>query len=60
MFYYTLANIPPHHRSTLPTIQVVAVVAHPHLVQYGIDTILKPFIEAVRKLEKVSTYIHLK
>lgn len=54
MFYYTIGNIPPQHRSTLAAIQLVTVVKHVHLMQYGIDTILEPFINAVIQLEKVS------
>lgn len=54
MFYYIIGNIPPQHRSTLAAIQLVAVVKHEHLAEYGIDTILKPFIDAVGHLETVS------
>lgn len=54
IFYYIIGNIPPQHRSSLAAIQLVTVVKYVHLMQYGIDTILEPFITAVSQLEKVN------
>ena len=42
------------HRSTLKTIQLIAVVTHPLLKDYGFAHILQPFIDDMNKLEKVS------
>lgn len=60
MFYYIIGNIPPQHRSTLAAIQLAAVVKHEHLTEYGIDTSLKPFIDAVGHLETVSGIVYCK
>jgi len=53
LFYYTLGNFEPKYRSTLKTIQLIAVVTHPLLKEYGFECVLQPFIDDVNKLEKV-------
>lgn len=53
LFYYTLGNIHPRLRSGLQTIQLLTVVKTTHITTYGIDTILEPFMEDIKKLEKV-------
>ena len=53
IFYYSLGNLHPRLRSTLPSIQVVAVAKAKIVVTYGIDTILDPFMADIRKLEEV-------
>lgn len=53
LFYYTLANIRPHLRSTHKTIQLIACVMCNNLNKYGFDRILEPFIEDVNKLSQV-------
>ena len=55
-FYYTLANISPHHRSSLNMIQLVTLVKSQDVTKYGIDKILEPFMEDIKKLEKVCIY----
>lgn len=53
LFYYTLANFEPKYRSTLKSIQLVAVVTQPLLKEYGFARILQPFIDDMNKLRKV-------
>lgn len=55
LFYYTLGNILPQHRSALQAIQLVTVVKTSVLETYGPDVILQPFVNSVKELEKVST-----
>ena len=45
-----LLNIHPAHRSTLKTIQLLAVVKATHLKQYGIDAVLEPSIQDLQTL----------
>lgn len=46
VFYYTLGNLHPKHRSTLDGICLLAIV-----MAYGIDVILEPIVAAIQKLE---------
>lgn len=50
MFYYQLANIYPEYRSKLKSIHFVAIVENKYLKKYGIDMILKPFIDELNLL----------
>ena len=54
LFYYTLGNLEPRLRSTLAAIHLVAVVRTEYIITYGVDEILRPFVEDVKKLESVS------
>ena len=40
LFYYTLGNISPKHRAVLNAIQLVVVVKHSLVNDYGIDKII--------------------
>lgn len=53
-FYYTLGNLPPKYRATLKTIQLVTICKYSDVVEYGIDAILEPFVNAIKQLEAVS------
>jgi hypothetical protein len=44
MFYWMLLNIHPAHRSTLHSIQLLAVAKSSDIRVYGIDAVLKPAI----------------
>ena len=55
LFYYTLGNIDPKLRSTMHTIQLVTVIKTELIGKYGINEILKPFMEDIHQLESVST-----
>lgn len=54
MFYYTLTNIEPILRSKLHAIMLLAVATSKVINTYGIDEILKPFVEDMMELESVS------
>ena len=54
MFYYLLGNVRPKFRSQLKVIQLVAVVNSSVIENNGIDAILKPVVEDIKKLEKAS------
>jgi hypothetical protein len=49
IFYFTLGNVSPKFRSKL-SIQLVAIDLHSDLMTYGMDAIIRPFIEDVMKL----------
>jgi len=52
VFYYTLGNIRPVHRSQLKAIQLLAIVKRPLITKYGVNAVLEPFMQEVRELEK--------
>lgn len=55
MFYYTLTNIDPMLRSRLHAIMLLAVAKSQVINKYGVDIILKPFVEEMMELESVSS-----
>ena len=57
MFYFTLGNLPPKHRSRLSAIHLVAIVKTTILSTYGMDAVLRPFVEDMKKL--VCTYAYI-
>ena len=60
MFCYLLGNISPRYRSRLKMIQLVCVVNAEVMKEHGVDTILKPLISDIQKLEKVSNLFMIK
>ena len=50
MFYFTLGNLSPKFRSKLSLIYLVAIVKQKNLAMYGMDAILRPFVEDMKKL----------
>ena len=44
------------YRSSLKFIQLVTVVKSDDLVKYGVNAILEPFVDDVKKLESVCIY----
>lgn len=50
--YYTLGNLHPKYRSSLKSIHLLNAVYYKHIAKYGIDTILQPIVDAVKKLEQ--------
>ena len=50
MFYFTLGNLSPKYRSYLPNIQLVAIVKASFISIYGMDKILQPIVDDVKKL----------
>lgn len=53
MFYYVLGNIRPRYCSQLKAIQLAAVVNTSIIDSNGIDAILAPVVDDIKKLEKV-------
>ena len=54
MFYYVLGNIRPELRSTHRAVQLIACVETPHLIKYGFEKVLQPFIRDVNTLCEVN------
>lgn len=52
-----LGNIDPKFRSSLHTIQLVAVVRSPILQKYSIEEVLQPFMSDIQKLESVMSVL---
>ena len=60
LFYYTLANLNPWYRSSIRSIQLIAVAKTCDIRQFGIEKLLMPFISGVNELAKVcDRYCHL-
>lgn len=53
IFYFTLGNVRPKYRSKLSTIQLVAIVKHKYLSVYGMDAVLRPFVD-MKKLVSIT------
>lgn len=51
MFYFTLANIPPQHRSGLQNIFVAAVARSKDVKKFGLTALLGDFIKTLNKLQ---------
>ena len=56
-FYYLLGNLRPQ-RSKINNIQLLLLGKYIHIAEFGIDHIMKPIIEDIKKLEPVSYYAH--
>ena len=54
-FYFTLGNMHPKYRSRLSAIQLLCIVKTNIIKMYGMDAILKPFIEDVKELVCIYT-----
>ena len=52
-FYFTLGNISPKYRSRLSSIQLLALVKSDHINTYGMNNILRPIIEDIKKLVSI-------
>ena len=59
MFYWILLNIHPAHRSTLKSIQLLAVVRSNAVKKYGIDAVLKPAIKDLKTLGTTVSVLHI-
>lgn len=58
--YYTLGNIKPCNRSHMNAIQLLGLVTSTHLKTYGIEPLLKAFMEDLYKLEQVMILVVFK
>ena len=52
VFLYTVGNLRPKFRSSLRSIILFAVAKSTDIKQYGIDSILKPFIRDINRISK--------
>lgn len=59
IFYYTLGNLSPKYRSHNAAIQLVTVTKSSYLNKYGLQKVLKSFMESISILEKVKTRDYL-
>lgn len=50
IFYFTLGNIHPKYRSQFSLIHLVAVAKQKNLNLYGMDAVIRPFIDDLKKL----------
>lgn len=53
VFYYLLGNIRPIFRSTLQSVQLVAVAKAADIHSYGFEALLQPFVEQLKLLSEV-------
>ena len=56
-FYYILGNLRPQLRSIVSTIQLLALTKYTTVADFGIDRIIEPLVEDLRKLESVGVNI---
>ena len=60
LFCYTLGNLNPWYRSSIQSIQLIAVAKTCNIRQFGFEKLLMPFISGVNELAKVCDhYCHL-
>ena len=59
MFYFVLGNLSPKYRSKLSAIQLVAIAKQKDLSLYGMDAVLQPFVEHIKRLVRNCMYIGL-
>lgn len=57
-FYYLLGNLRPRQRSKISNIQLLLLAKYVHVAEFGIDRIMEPIIEDIKKLEHVSYCAH--
>jgi hypothetical protein len=51
MIYWCLGNLPPHLRSTLKAVNLLAVVQNSHVLEYGLSKVLSEFIDCINQLQ---------
>jgi len=49
-FYFTLGNLSPKYRSKLSSIYLLALVKSKFISEYGMDAVLKPILDDIKKL----------
>lgn len=57
VFYFTLGNVNPKFRSKLKSIQLVALVRRVHLVKYGMNAVLRPIVDDLKRLVSDTVYM---
>ena len=58
VFYYTLGNIDPEHRSQLKAMQLLAIAKRPVIKKYGCNEVLRTFMTQLGQLEQVRIFIY--
>ena len=53
VFYYTLGNIDPKHRSQLKAMQLLTIAKRTVIKKYGCNEILQTFMTELNQLEQV-------
>lgn len=48
-----LGNIHPRYRSSLKSIQLLAICKNKHIKTYGLDTVIQHFVNDIKKFEEV-------
>ena len=59
VFYYILGIVRPQFRSSLKSIQLVSISKASYIQKYGINSVLKPFMDDVKLLEKVRLFANI-
>ena len=54
-FHYILGNLKPSLRSKLNNIQLLLLAKYSCVSEYGIDRMIEPIVEDIKKLESVCT-----
>ena len=52
-FYYLLGNMSPVFRSKIQNIQLLLLAKYSSVTTFGIDHLMKPIVEDIKKLESV-------
>jgi len=55
-FYFAVGNISPKYRSQISAIHLVALVKSTYIGTYGMDSVLKPIVDDVKKLVRINVY----
>ena len=60
VFYYTLGNLSPRYRSTLRTIQLIAIARTADIRNFGVEKLLASFVTSINMLARVCYAVLLK
>lgn len=52
-FYFLLGNLSPKFRSKISNIQLVLLAKYSQVAEFGIDCLLQPIVDDIRRLESV-------
>ena len=58
-FYYLLANLLPNKRSAIEALQLIAVAKTKHIREYGVEFLLKPFVDEINQLSVSTNKLHI-
>ena len=60
MFYFTLGNIPPEHRSVLHNIHLIGIIKSKHMKKYGLKKFFANFIDTINELRSDGIKMNLR